>query len=294
MSSRPFLLFFIYLIASKAPADSLQNGAYMVRISGCADCHTTDLHKPMAGGFRLPSPFGTFYTPNITPDKDTGIGNWSEADFANALRFGKRPDGKLLFPAFPYRAYSKLTDSDIHDMFMYLRTLEPVHAENIPHDLKFPFNQRWLMYFWQELFFGTWSRQAEQQIRRQVGPIVPDPAKSSAWNRGAYLVEAAAHCTECHTPRNSLGGLKNSLWMSGTADGPNGSFVPNITPDPTYGIIWTTAEWIEFLVSGNPPNKKPPGAEMADVILNTSFLTTTDQAAIVEYVRSLKPIHRYP
>lgn len=275
------LLILAFVTSAEAYGDSLQNGAYLVRIAGCADCHTADARKPMAGGLRLPSPFGDFFTPNITPDIETGIGTWSESDFVRALRLGKRPDGKLLYPAFPYRAYTQLTDSDLHDMFVYLRQLTPIHAQNLPHQLNFLFGQRWLVNFWQEFFFGA-------------GPFRPDKSKSEIWNRGAYLVEGLAHCTECHTPRNRLGGLETSLWMSGNSQILPGKVIPNITPDRETGRPWTKRQWMRFLTSGYSPSYKTPGAEMADVIQNTSFLNKSDREAMVEYLMSLKPIRRVP
>jgi len=264
----------------------------MTRIAGCADCHTIDPQKPMAGGLKLPSPFGSFVTPNITFDNETGIGRWTEQDFVTALRYGKRPDGKLLYPAFPYRAYTKLRDEDLHAIFVYLKSLPPVHRENVPHDLSFPFDQRWLMNFWQELYFGTFSGDAEQKIRRGVGEFQPDPSKSDSWNRGAYLVESASHCTECHTPRNRMGGLVSDQWMSGSDL--LGKTIPNITPDRETGKPWTRDQWLRFLRSGYSPSYHTPGDEMADVIRNTSYLTKEDREAMVDYLMSLKPVRREP
>lgn len=264
----------------------------MTRIAGCADCHTIDSQSAMAGGLKLPSPFGSFFTPNITFDKETGIGSWSEKDFFTALRQGRRPDGKLLYPAFPYRAYTKLSDQDIHAIYVYLKSLPTVKRQNIPHDLGLPFDQRWLMNFWQELYFGTYSSSPEEKIRRGVGAFEPDPDKSQSWNRGAYLVESASHCTECHTPRDRMGGLEPDLWMSGSDL--LGKTIPNITPDPETGRPWTKEQWMRFLRSGYTPNLHTPGDEMADVIRNTSFLTDSDRAAMVEYLMSLKPVRRSP
>lgn len=264
----------------------------MTRIAGCADCHTMDPQSPMAGGLKLPSPFGSFFTPNITFDVETGIGRWTETDFTTALRAGKRPDGKLLYPAFPYRAYTKLTDVDIHAIYLYLKSLPPVRRENVPHDIGTPFNQRWLMNFWQEFYFGTYSSDAVQKIQRGVGEFQPDSVHSDSWNRGAYLVEAASHCTECHTPRNWLGGLVADLWMSGSDL--LGTTIPNITPEKETGRPWTKEQWMRFLRSGYSPTYHTPGAEMADVIRNTSFLTEEDREAMVEYLMSLKPVRRQP
>jgi mono/diheme cytochrome c family protein len=286
--------FLSVMLSSRADSsvDELTKGAYITRIAGCADCHTIDPQNAMAGGLKLPSPFGSFFTPNITFDNETGIGHWTEDDFVIALRFGKRPDGKLLYPAFPYRAYTKLTDADLHLIYVYLKSLPHIHRQNVPHDLSLPFNQRWLMSFWQELYFGTYSDNPVQKIQRGVGAFQPGPSKSDSWNRGAYLVEAASHCTECHTPRDRMGGLEPDLWMSGSDL--LGKAIPNITPDKETGRPWTKEQWLRFLRSGYSPSYHTPGDEMADVIRNTSFLTEDDRAAMVEYLMSLNPVRREP
>jgi mono/diheme cytochrome c family protein len=286
---RLILIFFSFYASG-----DINNGAYMVKISGCADCHTADPSAPMAGGLKLPSPFGIFYTPNITPDVETGIGSWAESDFITALRMGKSPSGDYLYPAFPYRSYTKLSDADLHDMYLYLKSLKPVKFENFPHQIGFPYNRRGLLYFWQELYFGSSAESPIKRAQEGVGPFVAVEEKSPEWNRGAYLVEAAAHCTECHTPRNSLGGLESSLWMAGVSKGLTGSEIPNITPDPQTGLRWSKQDWFIFLSSGLTPERHTPGQEMADVILNTSYLTPADRAAMAEYLHDLQPVRHKP
>jgi mono/diheme cytochrome c family protein len=276
------------VVTAPAAPDS---GEYLVRSAGCADCHTADLDRPMAGRIRLDSPFGSFYTPNISPDKKTGIGSWTLQQFQDALRSGRSPGGTLYYPAFPYRSFSKMTDSDIEKIFWYLRSLPATSQVNRPNDLGH-YDQRWLLHFWQTFYFGSWSSSPEIQIRQGVGPFTADVKQSASWNRGAYLVEAVFHCTECHTPRDYGAGLYTKLWMSGSDFG--GLNAPNITPDPQTGRgKWTRAEWTRFLASGLDPQNKTPKAEMADVIQNTSALTAQDREAIVTYMLSLPAIHRW-
>lgn len=268
------------LAFAQSPRDlsDIEQGEYLVKIAGCADCHTAQADQPMAGGYRLETPFGDFFSPNITPDRATGIGLWSEEDFRNALRSGVSPSGRVYYPAFPYRSFSKISDEDIRKMYLYLKSLQPIHRVNRPHQLNPPYNQRWLMHFWKLLFF-----------RR--GPLNADPSKSEQWNRGAYLAEALSHCAECHTPRNFLGGLKTSEWMAGSDATLGGRAVPNITPDETTGLAsWSKEDWLRFLSSGYTPQFGTPAAEMADVIQNTSSLTKEDREALVEYLISLPPV----
>jgi mono/diheme cytochrome c family protein len=294
LTGRTVLRFYfqaVLLCAAVAAADEVEQGAYLVKIAGCADCHTVSYDEPMAGGYRLQTPFGDFFTPNITPDPDTGIGRWTERQFHDALRFGVSPNGAIYFPAFPYRSFTKISDRDLHRIYLYLRSLTPIANPNRAHRLKIPFNQRWLMYFWQWLYFnGRISNRAEN-IKDGIGPFIPDPTRSPRWNRGAYLAEALAHCAECHTPRNSLGHLLTSQWMSGTFDILRGP-IPNITPDPETGLgRWTTENWMVFLTSGLTPELHTPAHEMAEVIQNTSSLTEQDRKALVEYLTSLPRVH---
>ncbi len=172
-----------------------KHGEYLVKAGGCLGCHTEEKKDAVrfAGGRALKTPFGTFYGPNITPHPQAGIGRWTEADFVRAMREGVRPDGANLFPAFPYPSFTKITDTDLRDLWAYLRTLPPSDKASKPHDLKAPFGWRWLVTPWKWLYF-------------EPDPFRPDSAASPAVNRGAYLVAALGHCGECHTPRNRLGG----------------------------------------------------------------------------------------
>lgn len=278
---------------SNASEDTLKEGAYLVRAAGCTDCHTTSQDERFAGGVSLDTPFGTFHTPNITPSQTTGIGTWKFEDFRRALREGVAPDGQIYYPAFPYRSYTRITDQDLMKMWDYLRSLPAVEKQNENHAISFPFNQRWLLNFWQIMFFRGRSGDPAQDILEAQGEFVPDRSKSASWNRGAYLVEGLFHCTECHTPRDAFGGLKTSQWMGGSNLPLSGRFAPNITPDLESGLgHWSKEDWNRFLASGLNKQGKSPAAEMADVIQNTSALTAADREAVIEYLMSLPPVRR--
>ena len=255
-------------------------GAYLANAADCVSCHTDSEHggKPYAGGRALATPFGTFYSPNITPDRDTGIGRWSEAQFARALRDGVRPDGANLFPVFPYPSFTRIIDADARAIWAYLSSLPPVRKSDRPPDVSFPFSWRFLQTGWKWLFFDR-------------GPFQPNPERSAVWNRGAYLVTALAHCGECHTPRNFLGAPEQSRFLAGTGHGPDGKPVPNITPDPDTGIgNWTKDDIVGVLTDGHTPGSDFVGAAMAEVVKSTARLTDADRQAIAVYLKSLPPI----
>lgn len=286
--------FLFFICALPAFADELSEGAYVVRTAGCADCHTSAESQPFAGGYKIMTPFGNFYSPNITPDKETGIGKWTEKDLKRALRAGRSPSNRPYYPVFPYRSYTKMTDEDIHKIWIYLQSLEPIRKRNREHYLNWFRSQRDLLLTWNTFAFSNYSAPPADQIKSGRGAFRPDPTKSQRWNRGAYLAESMLHCTECHTPRGSwLQIPENNLWMAGTNDALNDTPIPNITPDPTSGLTWSEQEWEVFLSSGYSPTLRQPGNEMADVIRNTSNLTKDDRAALVEYLRSLEPVEHY-
>lgn len=263
-----------------ADSASVEKGRSLITAGGCISCHTDYKKKgePFAGGAPIPTPFGTFYPPNITPDKTRGIGNWSDADFIRAMREGKNPDGAHYFPSFPYTSYTQITEPDLKAMKAYLFTIPAVAQASTPHDISFPFSWRFLQTGWKMLFF-------------REGAFKPDPAKSAEVNRGAYLANALAHCGECHTPRNMLGGLDYDQWMAGTPDGPEGETMPNLTPDAETGLTWAEDEIVEYLKSGQTPDFDYAGSLMAEVIEhNTGKLTDADRVAIARYLKSLKPV----
>jgi mono/diheme cytochrome c family protein len=254
-----------------------KRGEYLAKAGGCLGCHTVeakDAHDkpvPYAGGRALKTPFGTFYGPNITPHPDSGIGRWSEADFMRAMREGRRPDGSNYFPAFPYPSFTLITDSDLRDLWAYLRSLPQSSRQSEPHDLGFLYRWRLLVSFWKWLYF-------------EPGPFAPDSAKSAELNRGDYLVRALGHCGECHTPRNFLGGPKKDGFLAGAKD-----VAPNLTP--TRLKKSGDGELRDFLTTGLTADGDVPAKEMGEVITNTtSQLTPQDLNAMIAYLRSLPPL----
>lgn len=268
--------------ASAAAADeegAVARGAYLVRAGGCFSCHTAAGGQPLAGGRPLATPFGTFYTPNITPDRQTGIGLWSDAQFVRALREGVRPDGANYFPAFPYPSFTGMTDADALAIKAYLFSVPPIRQVNRPHEVSFPFSWRFLQNGWKLLYFTE-------------GPFQPDQKQTETYNRGAYLVTALAHCGECHTPRNVFGAVDPNRRLSGTADGPDGQTVPNITPDPATGIGgWDKSDIVELLRAGTTPEQsKVKGAMQETVEDGLKYLSDADLGAIADYLLAQPPI----
>lgn len=274
------IFFFLLNLALAQTNEQIQAGRYLVHAAGCRDCHTQKGGRDFAGGLQLPTPFGTFITPNITPDPETGIGKWTQSDFQKALRHGVSPDGKVFYPAFPYTSFTYITDSDAENIYHYLRTVPSVHQINPHNRLNFPFDQRWTLEGWQWINFSE-------------GPYKDDPAQTSEWNRGAYLVKAVLHCAECHTPRNVMGGLENSKWLAGSNLVFSGKTPPNLTPDPTTGLQWNKDQWVNFLSSGFTPNHREMAAEMALVIRETTGLTDEDRAAMATYMITVPPVKRF-
>ena len=269
-----FALLFLAVIQTALAQGDAKRGQYLAKAGGCLGCHTEEKQGaiPFAGGRALKTPFGTFYGPNITPDHNAGIGRWSEADFVKAIRHGLRPDGANYFPAFPYPSFTKIADADLKDLWAYLRSLPPSVRASQPHDLRFPFGWRFLIWIWKWLFFTP-------------GPFAPDPSRSALLNRGAYLVDALGHCGECHTPRNFLGGSKKSRYFAG-GKLPDGGSVPNLTP--TRLKKWDDKDLKEFLQSGQTPDGDVVAETMGEVIRNTtSQLTPQDLDTLLAYLRSL-------
>lgn len=260
-----------------AAAGDPRRGEYVLRLGGCHSCHT-NLKKgpPLAGGVELKSRFGTFHVPNITPDPETGIGRWSENDFIRAMTKGTAPDGSHYYPAFPYTSYARMTRQDLLDLKAYLDTVKPVRNAVPPHDVRFPYNFRFMLGPWKWLFFRT-------------GALKPVPEKGPAWNRGAYLVTGPGHCGECHTVRNFLGVTNQDQALAGTKNGPDGKSVPNITPHPQNGIgLWSAEDMVSFLKTGMPPFGEPVDYPMDAVITNsTSHWTNEDLRATMHYLMSL-------
>jgi mono/diheme cytochrome c family protein len=267
--------------AAAGSVSATARGAYLFAAAGCQGCHTDVPNKGplLAGGRALKTPFGTFYTPNITADPQTGIGRWSDDDFIRALRDGLSPSGEHLYPAFPYPSYTLMSDADMLAIKAYIFSLPTVRQENREHDLGFPYSWRALLGVWKMLNFTP-------------GAMTPDAARTPSWNRGAYLVEALTHCGECHTPRGALGGLDRDRWLVGTTDGPDGEKVPNITPDDATGLGgWSASQVSGALRTGLLPDGDVVGSVMGEVVENsTGEMSNEDRAAIVEYLQSLPPI----
>jgi mono/diheme cytochrome c family protein len=275
-----FLLLGFAPAATAADRDAIARGAYLAAAAGCADCHTDRTHggQPYAGGLALATPFGTFYSPNITPDPQTGIGQWTDGQFLRALREGVRPDGANYFPVFPYPSFTGITDDDALAIKAYLFSQSAVRQANRPHDVSFPVSWRFLQTGWKLLFFNS-------------GPFRPAPERTAAHNRGAYLVTALAHCGECHTPRNWLGAPDTQRFLAGTPDGPDGKKVPNITPDRKTGIgNWTTDEIVGLLTDGHTPDFDFVSGLMAEVVKNTSRLREEDRRAIAVFLQSVPAV----
>jgi mono/diheme cytochrome c family protein len=263
---------------------NVANGQAMFLAGNCSACHTApgqEDRTQLAGGLKLKSPFGTFVTPNISPDAKFGIGSWTELEFVNAMKRGTGRHGEHLYPAFPYSAYSLMKTSDVRDLFAYIKTLPAVGTGTAPHELKFPFNLRPAVGFWKLLYFKPHE-------------YVADPKKSAAWNRGAYLAEGPAHCAECHTARGPLGGPELDKLYAGA---PNleagGRFASNITPHKDGIGDWSEQDLTDFLKSGTDKCFNEPTG-MKDVILSTSKLAEDDVAGISAYIHALPPIAGAP
>jgi len=259
-------------------ADLVARGEYLARAGDCAACHTAPRGKPFAGGlpFKLPM-IGTIYSTNITPDAATGIGDWTDEQFLRALHQGIGDDGEHLYPAFPYPSYALLTDSDVLAIKAYLFSLKPVNSAPPPNDVAFPFNQRYLMMFWNALF------KPSHRFR-------PNEDQPADWNRGAYLVEALGHCGDCHTPRNLMFGLDNKRKFGGALI--QGWKAYNITPDHDWGIgSWSDEQLEGYLSSGHAEDRGSAGGPMSEVVDNSlRHLTGSDIKAIATYLKSV-PAH---
>ncbi len=256
----------------------IARGEYIAHAGGCITCHTAKDEGAafLAGGRALESPFGTFYSPNITPDPETGIGGWSDDEFVRAFQDGISPDGDAYFPAFPYTSYTGVSREDLLDLKAYLTSIEPVRQANREHDLP-PF-------MGSRTAAGVWRSRYFKPLR-----FHPDPDRDEAWNRGAYLVRHLGHCGECHTPRARLGALDAERELAGNPDGPGGEKMPNITPHRADGIgRWSVSDIEYFLDIGMEPDGDFAGGSMAPVIEdNTSHLTKEDRRAIAVYLKSL-------
>ena len=266
--------------AQPAPADNLPNaqdfgqverGRYLTTVADCAACHTEIGGKPFAGGRAIETPFGKVLSSNITPDRDTGIGKWSDAQFESAVRLGRAPHGKWLYPAMPYPYYTRMTPTEVRAIRAYLNTLPPVQNKVESNQLPFPFDIRAGMRLWNALYFTP-------------GPYRPDPAKSEQWNRGAYLVQGPGHCAACHTPKTRLGGDQDREKLTGFSI--QGWFAPDITGSTMFGLgRWSEADVVAYLKSGHnrlAAAAGPMGEEVAD---SSSRMSDGDLQAIANFLK---------
>jgi mono/diheme cytochrome c family protein len=263
--------------AKLAQASVVERGAYLARAADCMACHTTPGGKEYAGGLGFKLPFGALYSTNITPDKETGIGNYNDQDFLNAVHRGIRRDGARLYPAMPYVSYTYMTEADALAIKAYLFSLPPVRAAAPENTLTFPFNQRWAMSFWSALF--------NPDTRFE-----PDTSKSPEWNRGAYLAEALAHCGECHTPRNLAFALNNRKKYAGAVTAGWRAF--NISSDKATGVgAWRDEDLVSYLSIGHADGHGTASGPMGEAVDHSlSQLAGEDIRAVVAYLRTVPVI----
>ena len=267
--------------ASDTGASLVQRGRYIATAGNCASCHTRNGGGALAGGVAFKTPFGTVYSMNITPDKATGIGNWTREQFLESLRRGVRPNGDNLYPVFPYTAFTKVSDEDANALFAYLKSVPAVRAEVPQNEMRFPFNQRMLLSFWKMMFLDA-------------GGYEPDKTKSAEWNRGAYLVEGLGHCSACHSPRSFLGAEQRSSRMTGgeyVGEVRAGTFrvwsAPNLTSAKSGLGSWTVEDLAAYLQTGRNSFMETFGP-MNEVIMNsTRHLSEADTHAMAVYLKSL-------
>lgn len=261
--------------AAESKTDFIKKGEYLTRVGDCVACHTVSEQKLFAGGHAMRTPFGTIYTPNITPDEKTGIGQWTFEHFWQALHHGKGYRGELLYPAFSYTSYTKVTREDALAIYTYLQSVPAINQKNRTHNLTFPFNIRSLLYAWRLLYFTP-------------GEYQPDNSQTDEWNRGAYLVEGLGHCNECHTTRNALGAMNQKTSLAGGQIPIQGWYAPNLSTQTGGGLEgWSQKDVVALLKTGLSEKGGAIGP-MADVVRNsTQYMTDTDLNAVAVYLASL-------
>ncbi len=270
------VLFFPLAHAQSAgSAAQISKGEYLARAGDCIACHTVPGGNLFAGGRPMPTPFGTLYSSNITPDKVNGIGNWSADDFYAMMHTGRSPDGGLLYPAMPFGAYTKVMRADADAIFAYLRSVAAVRVANKPHELRFPYNNRSLILGWRTLYFTE-------------GTYQPNSTQSTQWNRGAYLVQGLGHCAMCHSAINALGGSSESKAFQGGLIPMQDWYAPSLTSNKEAGLgDWSLAEISDYLRSGVSPRGAVYGP-MAEVVYDSlQYLTDEDVRAVSIYLKSL-------
>jgi mono/diheme cytochrome c family protein len=261
--------------AQERSSDVIARGEYLARAGDCIACHTAPEGRPFAGGHAMPTPFGTIYTSNITPDADTGIGKWSADDFYRTMHNGRFPDGGLIYPAMPFASYTKVTRADSDAIFAYLRSIAPVNQKNKPHELRFPYDNRQLILGWRTLYF-------------REGEFKPDTTKSVEWNRGAYLVEGLGHCGMCHSPINALGGTSQADTFKGGLIPMQNWYAPSLTNNREAGLgDWSIKDITDLLQTGVSMRGVVYGP-MAEVVHNSlQYLNDEDTRAMAVYLKGI-------
>jgi mono/diheme cytochrome c family protein len=289
---RPWLLFtaVVSLLVSAAPsparaqpsAAEIARGKYVFGATGGCGCHTeSGKGKPLnAGGRKIDAPFGTVYSTNITPDRETGIGTWTNEQIITAIRLGRRPNGERILPVHPFMAFNGMAEEDLKVLVAYLRTLTPVVRQNQPKRITVP--------LFESVFLPTWLA----AFAARETP--PSTAPTGGLARGEYLVKAVGHCGECHTPRGMTQAVDNTRFLAGNPKGPENAEVPNITPDRQTGLRWSVEEIVEYLGTGNKPDGDTAGSLMAQAIQGTTAgfkdMTRADRTAIAQFLKSIPPV----
>ena len=261
--------------ATNAETLLIQKGEYLARAADCVACHTNPEGKEFAGGRPMPTPFGALYSPNITPDEETGIGQWSADEFYRMMHSGVSRDGSLLYPAMPFASYTRVTRADSDAIYAYLMSVQPVKQKNRPHELRFPFNNRELLIGWRTLYF-------------KEGEYQPDPKQSEQWNRGAYLVEGLGHCAMCHTAINALGGSKESKEFEGGMIPNQNWYAPSLTSNREAGLGEWELKDIADLMQVGVSKRATVYGPMAEVVYNSlQYMTDADAEAMAVYLKTL-------
>ena len=261
------------VLADSAELQS-QRGAYLARVGNCMGCHTTRGGKPYAGGRKMRTPFGVFVTPNITPDDDTGIGQWDKEDFWQAMHHGKSKDGRYLYPVFPYIEYTKVTRQDSDMIFAYMHSLSPVAQNNPPHKIDSPYDNQWLLFLWRAWYF-------------KEGVYEPDSSKSEEWNRGAYLVQGLGHCSACHTSRNVWGASQDGELAGGEIMGTYW-YAPSLISPLEAGVgDWPVEDIVELLSTGITSHAVTSGPMATIVRQSLQHLSADDMRAMAVYLQSI-------
>lgn len=258
-----------------ATPTQVERGRYLALAGNCASCHTTRGGVPYAGGRGIETPFGTIYSSNLTSDEKTGLGNWSPAHFWRAMHHGRSRDGRLLYPAFPYPNFTKVTREDSDAIYAYLRTVPPVAQANLAHTLRFPYDTQAALTVWRTLSFRS-------------GVFAPDVARSAEWNRGAYLVDGLGHCIACHGSRNQLGATEEKRGLSGGLIAIQNWYAPSLNSPREAGVAgWPLPEVIGLLRTGSSPHGSVMGP-MAEVVMrSTQYLSEPDLRAMAVYLQQL-------